>query len=101
MMVGNPAAFAQELPMGSGIAERAAANARRGQPQERREVAFNVRAKTGPGNRDWTGVGVAFERRNGLPGYSVKLNTVPISKDWNGALVLVPPFVDDDEPITD
>jgi hypothetical protein len=72
---------------------------RRGQPVERRPVDFFVRAKTGPGPRDWTGVGVAFKRRNGEPGFSVKLNTLPISKDWNGVLVLVPPFVEEDEPI--
>ena len=28
----------------------------------------------------------------------VKLNTMPMSKDWNGILVLVPPFAED-EPI--
>jgi hypothetical protein len=72
---------------------------RRGQQQpEKREVAFYVRAKTGPGPRDWSGVGVAFARKNGEPGFSVKLNTLPIT-GWNGAMVMVPPFVNDDEPI--
>jgi hypothetical protein len=33
--------------------------------------------------------------RDGEPGFSVKLNTLPISKDWNGLLVLVPPFVNE------
>lgn len=73
---------------------------RRPQPQERREIAFYVRAKTGPGTRDWSPVGVAFARKNGEPGYTVKLNTLPIS-GWNGAMVLVPPFADDQEEITD
>jgi len=40
---------------------------------------------------------VAFTRRGGEPGFTVKLNTLPISKDWNGALVLVPPFVPEEE----
>jgi hypothetical protein len=71
---------------------------RRGQQPEKREVAFYVRAKTGPGPRDWSGVGVAFARKNGEPGFSVKLNTLPIA-GWNGVMVMVPPFVEDDEPI--
>ncbi len=72
--------------------------ARRSQTTEKREVAFYVRAKTGPGVRDWTGIGVAFARRNNEPGFSIKLNVLPIA-GWNGAMVLVPPFVDQDEPI--
>lgn len=77
----------------SSISERATT---RKQP-ERREIAFYVRAKTGPGTRDWSPVGVAFERKGGEPGYTVKLNTLPISKDWDGGLVLVPPILQDDE----
>jgi hypothetical protein len=73
---------------------------RRGQQAEKREVAFYVRAKCGPGNRDWVNVGVAFERRDGQPGFTVKLNCLPIdTASFKGALVLVPPFADDDEPI--
>lgn len=71
---------------------------RRGQTSERREIAYYVRAKTGPGARDWSPVGVAFARKNGEPGFTVKLNTLPIGP-WSGALVLVEPFVQDDEPI--
>jgi hypothetical protein len=72
---------------------------RRGQQtSDKREIAFYVRAKTGPGPRDWSPVGVAFARKNGEPGFTVKLNTLPIA-EWNGAMVLVPPFVDADEPI--
>jgi hypothetical protein len=71
---------------------------RRGQQPEKREVAFYVRAKTGPGSRDWSPVGVAFARRNDEPGFTIKLNTLPIS-GWNGAMVLVPPFAQEDEPI--
>jgi hypothetical protein len=76
-----------------------AVNSRRGQQPEKREVAFYVRAKTGPGSRDWSPVGVAFTRKNGEPGLTIKLNTLPIDRNWSGALVLVPPFVDDDAPI--
>jgi hypothetical protein len=71
--------------------------ARARQPREeieKREIAFYVRAKTGPGSRDWSPCGVAFARKNG-EGYTLKLNTLPIDKNWNGSLVLVPPFVDD------
>ncbi len=62
---------------------------------DKREVAFFVRAKTGPGKNDWSPVGVALPRRNGKPGFSIKLNTLPITKDWDGGLVLVPPFEDE------
>jgi hypothetical protein len=75
---------------------------RRGQQGEKREIAFFVRAKTGPGTRDWSPVGVAFARRNGEQGFTIKLNSLPIpGSGWNGALVLVPPFVEDDAPIED
>jgi hypothetical protein len=79
------------------ISERASASARRGRDEEKREVDYYVRAKTGPGRKDWTTIGVAFTRRNSEPGFTVKLNTLPISKDWDGSLVLVPPFVDEVE----
>jgi hypothetical protein len=79
----------------SSISDRASPRQPR---QEKREIAFFVRAKTGPGARDWSPVGVAFARRNGEPGFTVKLNTLPIG-EWSGALVLVPPFVQEDEPI--
>jgi len=75
--------------------ERASANARRGRDEEKREVDYYVRAKTGPGRKDWTTIGVAFTRRNNEPGFTVKLNTLPIDKNWNGSLILVPPFVDE------
>jgi hypothetical protein len=77
------------------ISETASRPARRG--EEKREVDFFVRAKTGPGRRDWTTCGVAFKRRNGEEGFSVKLNTLPIDKNWDGTLVLVPPFVEEAE----
>jgi hypothetical protein len=79
------------------MSERAPATARRGREDDRREVEFYVRAKTGPGKRDWTTIGVALKRRNNEPGYSVKLNTLPISKDWDGGLVLVPPYEEETE----
>jgi hypothetical protein len=81
----------------SSVSQRAAG---RPQQNEKREVAFYVRAKTGPGPRDWSAVGVAFARKNSEPGFTIKLNTLPIG-EWNGALVLVPPFVNDEEPIAD
>ena len=65
---------------------------------DKREIAFYVRAKTGPGARDWSPVGVAFARKNNEPGFTIKLNTLPIG-EWSGVLVLVPPFVEDEAPI--
>jgi hypothetical protein len=71
---------------------------RRDATREKREVDFYVRAKTGPGRQDWSGIGVAFKTDNG---YSVKLNTLPINMAaWDGVLVLVPPFADGEEPDT-
>jgi hypothetical protein len=90
----NPAR--KETAMDS-ITDRASANARRGREEEKREVDFFVRAKTGPGRRDWSSVGVAFKRRNDEPGYSIKLNCLPIDKAWDGTLVLVPPYIEEDE----
>jgi hypothetical protein len=74
---------------------------RRGQQQpERREIAYYVRAKTGSGPRDWSNIGVAFARKNDAPGFTIKINCLPLpSSGWTGAIVLVPPFADDDEPI--
>ncbi len=46
-----------------------------------------VRAKTGPGRRDWTTIGVAFARRNDEPGFSAKLKHAAIDKNWNGSLI--------------
>lgn len=75
---------------------------RRGREEDKREVEFYVRAKTGPGKRDWTTIGVALKRRNDEPGFSIKLNTLPITKDWDGGLILVPPYQEGtDEPQDD
>ena len=82
----------------SSISDRAIANRRPQQQADKREVAFYVRAKTGPGTKDWSPIGVAFARRNDAPGFTIKLNTLPIA-GWNGSMVLVPPFVNEDEPI--
>lgn len=71
---------------------------RRGQNAEPRPIAYFLRAKTGPGPRDWSNIGVAFARKNGEPGFTVKVNSLPIG-DWNGVAVLVPPIVADDEPL--
>jgi len=89
----------EKASMQMSMTETPARPARRGtQATERREIAFYVRAKTGPGPRDWSQIGVAFARKNSEPGYSIKLNTLPIG-EWNGVVVLVPPFVNDDEPL--
>ena len=81
--------------------EGSSTSPRRAREEERREVEFYVRAKTGPGKRDWTTIGVALKRRNGEPGFSVKLNTLPIWKDWDGGLVLVPPYQEETDELPD
>ena len=56
---------------------------------------FVVRAKTGPGRKEWATIGYAWRRENG-EGYSIKLNTMPIGNHWNGVLKLLPPYVEED-----
>ena len=60
-----------------------------------RQTDFVVRAKTGPGNKEWSTVGSAWKRDNG-EGISVKLNAIPIGEHWRGMLKLLPPYVEDD-----
>jgi len=62
------------------------------QPQEKRDVKFVVRAPDSSNRGRWVTVGVAFERKNGEEGFSVKLNTLPVGS-WDGTLILLPPFV--------
>lgn len=60
-----------------------------------RQPDFVVRAKTGPGNKEWSTVGSAWKRDKG-EGFSVKLNAIPIGEHWKGVLKLLPPYVEDD-----
>ena len=61
---------------------------------EPRQPDFVVRAKTGPGAKDWATIGYAWRRERG-DGFSVKLNTMPIGNYWDGKLKLLPPFEED------
>jgi uncharacterized protein (DUF736 family) len=63
--------------------------------QESRAPDYVVRAKTGPGNKEWSTVGSAWNRDNG-EGISVKLNAIPIGEHWKGILKLLPPYVADE-----
>ena len=56
---------------------------------------FVVRAKTGPGHKEWATIGYAWKRENG-EGFSIKLNTMPIGNHWNGVLKLLPPYADEE-----
>ena len=64
--------------------------------REARKPDFIVRAKTGPGFKEWASIGLAWKRQRG-EGYSIKLNTMPIGNHWNGVLKLLPPFADDSD----
>ncbi|MGE3642880.1 MAG: hypothetical protein AB7F96_03395 [Beijerinckiaceae bacterium] len=68
-------------------------NARR--KTEGRQPDYVVRAKTGPGGKEWSTVGSAWNRDMG-EGISVKLNAIPIGEHWKGVLKLLPPYADDD-----
>jgi hypothetical protein len=67
---------------------------RRARKVEARQPDFIVRAKTGPGRKDWSTLGYAWKRDNG-EGFSIKLNTMPIGSTWNGVLKLLPPYAED------
>jgi hypothetical protein len=72
---------------------------RQRESDEARQPEFVVRAKTGPGRKDWATIGYAWRRDSG-EGFSIKLNTMPIGNYWNGVLKLLPPLADDggDDP---
>ena len=79
------------------IAERPERQVRRS--PERRRPMFVVRAPD-PNNRGrWVTLGYAWPRKNGEPGFSVKLNSIPVG-NWDGALVLLPPLDNEDIPDT-
>ncbi len=62
---------------------------------ENRQPDFVVRAKTGPGRKEWSTVGSAWKRDNG-EGFSIKLHSIPIGPHWNGVLKLLPPYAEED-----
>lgn len=51
---------------------------------------FSVRAKVG---EIWITVGAAWNSRNDT--ISLRLNTMPVGKDWDGSLLLVKPREED------
>jgi hypothetical protein len=65
-------------------------------PQDKREVKYVVRAPDSNNRGKWVTVGVAFGRKNGEAGYSVKLNTLPVGQ-WDGTLILLPPLAPEGE----
>ena len=69
---------------------------RQARTAEPRQPEFVVRAKTGPGRKDWATVGFAWKRERG-EGFSIKLNTVPIGTHWNGVLKLLPPYAAEED----
>jgi hypothetical protein len=70
-------------------------SARKAKEKENRQPDFVVRAKTGPGGKDWSTIGYGWNRDRG-EGLSVKLHSLPIGDDWKGNLKLLPPYVEDD-----
>ena len=66
----------------------------RKRPQEARHPAFVVRAPDPSNLGRWITLGYAWARKNGDDGYTIKLNSVPVGQ-WDGALILLPPFEDD------
>ena len=50
---------------------------------------YNVRVKVG---EYWSSVGAAWTVKDG--GISIRLNTIPVGKEWDGSLLLLPPKED-------
>lgn len=73
-----------------------ALNARRQRTAEERQPKFVVRAPDSNNRGRWVTCGYAWELGEGKEGFSVKLNTVPVGA-WDGALVLLPPFRQEDQ----
>jgi hypothetical protein len=63
-------------------------------PREKRRPVFIARAKIG---NVWQTLGAAWEFRNGEPGLSVKLNTLPVG-NWDGTFILLPPLPTEEIP---
>lgn len=74
----------------AGIAQRVTRPA-----PEKREVKYIVRAPDANNRGRWNTVGVAFERKNGAEGLTIKLNTLPVG-NWDGSLILLPPLTPED-----
>ena len=72
------------------------ASPRQGRKSDARQPDYVVRAKTGPGSKEWSTVGSAWKRDKG-EGFSVKLHSIPIGEHWKGVLKLLPPYSDDSE----
>lgn len=64
---------------------------------DNRTPTFIVRAPDPNRRGRWITLGAAWPLRDGQPGYSVKLNTLPVGNRWDGALVLLPPLAQDDQ----
>ena len=59
-----------------------------------RQPAFVVRAPD-PNNRGrWITLGAAWKLKDGRDGYSIRLHAVPVGNNWDGTLVLLPPFAE-------
>ena len=71
-------------------------SARQTRERDDRQPDFVVRAKTGPGRKDWATLGYAWRREHG-EGFSIKLNALPIGSHWGGVLKLLPPFSNEHE----
>jgi hypothetical protein len=72
----------------------------RRRPSEARQPAYVVRAPN-PNNRGhWLTLAYAWPRKNGGEEFSLKLNSIPMG-NWDGALLLLPPFADEMEEAQD
>ena len=59
-----------------------------------RQPTFVVRAPDPNSRGHWITLGYAWKLKNGKEGFSLKLNAMPVG-NWDGALVLLPPYADD------
>ena len=60
-----------------------------------RKPVYVVRAPDPNAKGKWITLGAAWRLRDGKDGFSIRLNAVPVGNNWDGALVLLPPYDDD------
>ena len=59
-----------------------------------RRPAYVVRTPDPNTRGRWITLGAAWKLKDGKDGYSIRLNAVPVGNNWDGTLVLLPPYED-------
>jgi hypothetical protein len=60
-----------------------------------RRPAYVVRSPDPNNKGRWITLGAAWKLKDGKEGFSIRLHAVPVGNNWDGALVLLPPYEDE------